>query len=111
MLAEDTFQAINGPVEAGRQRASGLRFADRRVHALWQALILFRQSPEGFRAADLRRYLAALSGSDTAQSARDQQGRAFGRYNENVAHRSGKRLVHHGGRCGARSRLCPDRKP
>ena len=45
MLAEDTFQAINGPVEAGRQRASGLRFADRRVHALWQALILFRQSP------------------------------------------------------------------
>ena len=29
MLAENTFQAINGPVAAGRQRASGLRFADR----------------------------------------------------------------------------------
>jgi hypothetical protein len=51
MLAEDTFQAINGPVEVGRQRASGLRFADQRVHALWQAMILFRQLPEGFRAA------------------------------------------------------------
>jgi DNA-binding HxlR family transcriptional regulator len=64
MLAEDTFQAINGPVEVGRQRASGLRFADGRVHALWQAMILFRQLPEGFRAADLRRHLAALSARD-----------------------------------------------
>jgi hypothetical protein len=33
MLAEDTFQAINSPVAAGRQRASGLRLADPRVHA------------------------------------------------------------------------------
>src|SRR6266581_7099097 len=43
MLAEDTFQAINSPVAAGRQRTSGLRFADLRVHALWHAIILFRQ--------------------------------------------------------------------
>jgi DNA-binding HxlR family transcriptional regulator len=64
MLAEDTVHAINGPVEVGCQRASGLRFADRRVHALWQAMILFRQLPEGFRAADLRRHLAALSARD-----------------------------------------------
>jgi hypothetical protein len=64
MLAEDTFQAINSPVAAGRQRASGLRFADPRVHALWHAIILFRQLAEGFRAADLRHYLAALSGRD-----------------------------------------------
>jgi hypothetical protein len=64
MLAEDTFQAINRPVEVGRQRASGLRFADVRVHALWRAIILFRQLAEGFRAADLRRHLAALSGRD-----------------------------------------------
>jgi hypothetical protein len=28
VLAEDTFQTINSPVTAGRQRASGLRFAD-----------------------------------------------------------------------------------
>src|SRR6195256_2804127 len=64
MLAEDTFQAINSPVAAGRQRASGLRFADPRVHALWHAIILFRQLAEGFRAADLRHHLAALSGRD-----------------------------------------------
>jgi hypothetical protein len=64
MLTEDAFRTINGPVAAGRQRASGLRFADPRVHALLQALILFRQLAEGFRSADLRRHLAALSGRD-----------------------------------------------
>jgi DNA-binding HxlR family transcriptional regulator len=66
ILSEDTFQAINRPVAAGRQRASGLRFADHHVHALLHALILFRQLAEGFRAADLRRHLAALSGNDPA---------------------------------------------
>jgi len=64
MLAEDTFQAINSPVAAGRQRASGLRFADPRVHALWHAVILFRGLAQGFRSADLRHHLAALSGRD-----------------------------------------------
>src|ERR1700751_3503140 len=64
MLAEDTFQTINSPVAAGRQRASGLRFADPRVHALLQAVILFRQLAHGFRSADLRHHLAALSGRD-----------------------------------------------
>ncbi|HEX8787921.1 MAG TPA: hypothetical protein VF793_17170, partial [Telluria sp.] len=64
MLAEDTFQAINAPVEVSHQRASGLRFADARVHALWHAIILFRQLAEGFRAGDLRHSLAALSGRD-----------------------------------------------
>jgi len=62
MLAEDTFQTINSPVAAGRQRAAGLRFADPRVHALLHAVILFRQIAQGFRAADLRHHLAALSG-------------------------------------------------
>src|ERR1700731_358626 len=65
MLAEDTFQSINGPVAAGRQRASGLRFADPRAHQLLQAIILFRQLADGFRAADLRQHLAALSGRDS----------------------------------------------
>jgi hypothetical protein len=66
ILSEDAFQAINRPVAAGRQRASGLRFADQRVHALLHALILFRQLAQGFRAADLRQHLAALSGCDEA---------------------------------------------
>ena len=64
ILAEDTFQAINCPVAEGRQRASGLRFADPRVHALLHAVILFRQLAQGFRSSDLRQQLAALSGRD-----------------------------------------------
>jgi hypothetical protein len=55
IVAEATFQSINGPVAAGRQRASGLRFADPRTHQLLQALILFRQIAQGFRCDDLRR--------------------------------------------------------
>ncbi|HJY49529.1 MAG TPA: hypothetical protein VJ349_12980 [Stellaceae bacterium] len=66
ILSEDTLRAIERPVQAGRQRASGLRFADPRVQALLHALILFRQLPQGFRAADLRQHLAALSGCDPA---------------------------------------------
>ena len=62
MLAEDTFQSINGPVAVGHQRASGLRFADPRAHQLLQAIIVFRQIAQGFRCDDLRRHLAALSG-------------------------------------------------
>ena len=62
ILAEQSFQRINGPVEHAGQRASGLRFADPRIHALWHALILFRLLPKGFRRADLRHHLAELSG-------------------------------------------------
>src|SRR5579864_9266138 len=64
ILSEDTLRAIECPVTAGRQRASGLRLTDPRVQALLQALILFRQLPQGFRAGDLRQHLAALSGRD-----------------------------------------------
>lgn len=66
ILSEDTFQAVNQPVEVGRQRASGLRFADPKAHALLHALILFRQLAAGFRATDLRAHLARLSGRDPA---------------------------------------------
>src|SRR6202790_1966307 len=65
MLTEDTFQTINGPVAAGRQRASGLRFADARVQSLLHALIPFRLLANGFRCAALRQHLAALSGRDS----------------------------------------------
>jgi hypothetical protein len=66
MLTEDTFQTINGPVAARRQRASGLRFADVRVQALLHGLIPFRLLANGFRCADLRHHLAILSGRDPA---------------------------------------------
>jgi hypothetical protein len=62
VLAEDTFQTINSPVTAGRQRASGLRFADPRTQSLCHALILFRLLPVGFRSGDLRQHLADLCG-------------------------------------------------
>jgi hypothetical protein len=64
MLTEDTFQTVNSPVAGAGQRASGLRFGDPRVHPLLQALVLFRQLPEGFRSAHLRQHLAALGGRD-----------------------------------------------
>src|ERR1700738_1809141 len=64
MLTEDTFQTINGPVAAGRQRASGLRFADLRIQSLLHGLIPFRLLPTGLRCADLRHHLAILSGRD-----------------------------------------------
>lgn len=66
ILSEQALQAINRPVAVGRQRASGLRFADPRVQSLLQAVVLFRQLPQGFRVADLRQHLAALSGIDPA---------------------------------------------
>ena len=72
ILAEDSFRKINAPVEQNGQRASGLRFADPRIQFLWQAVILFRLQANGFRAADLRQHLAALSGrnpSDISQGA------------------------------------------
>jgi hypothetical protein len=72
ILAEDSFRKINGPVEQNGQRASGLRFADPRIQFLWQAVIRFRLQANGFRAADPRQHLAALSGrnpSDISQGA------------------------------------------
>src|SRR5215475_10850931 len=62
MLAEATFQAIDRPVSHNGQRASGLRFADPKVHHLWHALLLFRLLPDGFRSADLRHPLADVRG-------------------------------------------------
>jgi hypothetical protein len=64
MLTEDMFQSVNSPVAVGGQRASGLRFADPRVHPVLHALILFRQLAQGFRSANLRDRLAALTGCD-----------------------------------------------
>ena len=66
MLTENAFQTINGPIAAGHQRASGLRFGDLRVQSLLHSLIPFRLLVEGFRCADLRQHLAVLSGREPA---------------------------------------------
>lgn len=62
ILAEETFRRINQPIEVNGQRASALRFAEPKVQMLWHALLLFRLQPQGFRNADLRNHMAALSG-------------------------------------------------
>ena len=64
LLAEAAFQSVNGRIVQGRQRTSGLRFADPHAQALLHALILFRQLVQGFRSADLRRHLAQLRGQE-----------------------------------------------
>ena len=62
ILAEETFRRINQPIEVNGQRATGLRFAEPKVQMLCHALLLFRLQPQGFRNADLRKHMAALSG-------------------------------------------------
>jgi hypothetical protein len=52
ILAEETFRTLNGPVQGNGQRASGLRFADPKVQALWHALLLFRVQAHQFRHPD-----------------------------------------------------------
>jgi hypothetical protein len=61
-LGEDAFHEIQHPVEVEGQRASGLRFSDQRVQALFNAISLFRLLPNGFSNRDLREQLAPLQG-------------------------------------------------
>jgi hypothetical protein len=61
-LGEDAFQQVQSPVVVDGQRASGLRFADVRVQALLQTLVLFCHLPRGFSNRELREPLAQLLG-------------------------------------------------
>jgi hypothetical protein len=45
---------------------AGLRFGDRRVHALLAALTVGRLGPEGFSNRDLKTHVAGLLGADPA---------------------------------------------
>src|SRR5262245_65818932 len=56
--------AVTSPVRVNDQRAAGLRFGDRRVHALMHALCLFALAPTGFRHRELRHHVAQLLGRD-----------------------------------------------
>ena len=66
LIGEDAFDAVTQPVVVADQRAAGLRFGDRRVHALMQMLCLFALSPAGFRHRDIRPQVAQLRGHDPA---------------------------------------------
>jgi hypothetical protein len=61
-LGEDAFPGVNDPIEVAGQRASGLRFADEAVPALFSALVVFRLLPRGFSSRDLRDHWAPLLG-------------------------------------------------
>jgi len=67
IMAEDAFQKLNRPVQVDAQRASALRFADSKVQALWNALLIFRLLPKGFSNAQLRIHLAELLGKTPTQ--------------------------------------------
>jgi hypothetical protein len=64
LLGEDDLDAVSQPIVVHDQRAAGLRFGDRRVLALMQALCLFTLSPTGFRHRDIRPHVAQLLGRD-----------------------------------------------
>lgn len=54
------------PIEAEGQRASALRFGDRRIQALFSILVLFSLQARGFTHSDMRALLAQLLGLDPA---------------------------------------------
>ena len=66
LIGEDHLHAVTSPVLVDDQRAAGLRFGDRRVHALMHALCLFALAPTGFRHRELRDHVAQLQGRDPA---------------------------------------------
>ena len=66
-LGEEDLQRHQRPLEVDGQRASALKFADTRVQALMQALLLFSLLARGFSNRDLREHLGALLGLDPSQ--------------------------------------------
>jgi len=68
VLDEDQLQALQNPTRDDEgQRAAALRFGDRRVMALFQAMCMFLHVHNGFRNRDVRPLVAALLGIETAQ--------------------------------------------
>jgi hypothetical protein len=64
LIGEDHLHAVTSPVRVDHQRAAGLRFGDRRVHALMHALCLFALAPTGFRHRELRDHVAQFQSRD-----------------------------------------------
>jgi hypothetical protein len=60
LIGEDCLDTVTSPVRVHDQRAAGLRFGDRRVHALMHALCLFALAPTGFRHREFRDHVAQL---------------------------------------------------
>jgi hypothetical protein len=64
LIGEDHIDRLTQPVIVHHQRAAGLRFGDRRVHALLHTLCLLALLPTGFRHRDVRAQVGQLLGRD-----------------------------------------------
>jgi len=69
LVGEDHFDTVTQPIVVHDQRAAGLRFGDRRVHALLHTLCLFSLLPTGFRHRDVRGHVGQLLGDPDAYGA------------------------------------------
>ncbi len=65
-IGEDAFDQVVRPVEIDDQRASALRFGDKRVQALFAVLVVFSLQLRGFTNQEMRVLLAQLLGLDPA---------------------------------------------
>jgi len=65
-IGEEAFEKVVRPIEVEGQRASALRFGDRRIQALFSVLELFSLQARGFTHSDMRALLAQLLGLDPA---------------------------------------------
>jgi hypothetical protein len=65
-IGEDAFERVVRPTEVDGQRASALRFGDKRVQALFAVLVVFSLQLRGFNNQEMRALLAQLLGLDPA---------------------------------------------
>ena len=65
-IGEDAFDRVVRPIEVEGQRASALRFGDKRVQALFAVLVVFSFQLRGFNNQEMRALLAQLLGLDPA---------------------------------------------
>jgi hypothetical protein len=66
-ISEDVLDQVVKPIQVDGQRASALRFDDRRVQALFSVLVMFCWQPHGLRRRDLQEPMAHLLGIDPAE--------------------------------------------
>ena len=102
-VGEDAFRGVNEPIEIDGQRASGLRFANLVVQALFSALLVFRLLPRGFCARDLREHWAPLLGKAPADMTMGQMSYHLRRLRlhgliERIPGTHRYRVTRHGGR-------------
>lgn len=65
-IGEDAFDKVLRPADVEGQRASALRFGDKRVQALFAVLVVFSLQLRGFNNYEMRVLLAPLLGLDPA---------------------------------------------